>query len=81
MRQCPGNEADLNFVGVIARSNAVLLVAQSLAEVAALDFQACAQGRAVVPEAVRRMVAFMRVRPPGRRRRRRPFPRARGQPE
>ena len=41
VRQSPGNEADLNFVGVIARSNAVLLVAQSLAEVAALDAQAC----------------------------------------
>ena len=79
MRQCPGNEADLNFVGVIARSNAVLLVAQSLAEVAALDYQDCSQGRAVVPEAVRRMVAFMRVRSRGRRRR--SFPRARGQPE
>ena len=79
MRQCPGNEADLNFVGVIARSNAVLLVAQSLAEVAALDWQACYRGEAVVPEAVRRMVAFMRVRSWGRRRR--SFPRARGQPE
>ena len=79
MRQCPGNEADLNFVGVIARSNAVLLVAQSLAEVAALEIQACMRGETVVPEAVRRMVAFMRVRP--LRRRRRSFPRARGQPE
>ena len=79
MRQCPGNEADLNFVGVIARSNAVLLVAQSLAEVAALDFQACVRGVTVVPEAVRRMVAFMRVRSRGRRRR--SFPRAWGQPE
>ena len=73
MRQWPGNEADLNFVGVIARANAVLLVSQSLAEVAALDIQACAAGRAVVPEAVGRVVAFKRVRP-GRRRR--PFPRA-----
>ena len=73
MRQWPGNEADLNFVGVIARANAVLLVSQSLAEVAALDFDDCSQGRAVVPEAVGRIVAFKRVRP-GRRRR--PFPRA-----
>ena len=52
VRQWPGNEADLNFVGVIARANAVLLVSQSLAEVAALDFVECALGRAVVPEAV-----------------------------
>ena len=73
VRQWPGNEADLNFVGVIARANAVLLVSQSLAEVAALDFEDCAAGRAVVPEAVGRIVAFKRVRP-GRRRR--PFPRA-----
>jgi hypothetical protein len=75
VRQWPGNEADLNFVGVIARANAVLLVSQSLAEVAALDFADCAAGRgeAVVPEAVGRIVAFKRVRP-GRRRR--PFPRA-----
>jgi hypothetical protein len=68
VRQWPGNEADLNFVGVIARANAVLLVSQSLAEVAALDFQECFMGRAVVPEAVGRIVAFKRVRP-GRRRR------------
>ena len=73
MRQWPGNEADLNFVGVIARANAVLLVSQSLAEVAALDYAECALGRAVVPEAVGRIVAFKRVRP-GRRRR--PFPHA-----
>ena len=65
VRQWPGNEADLNFVGVIARANAVLLVSQSLAEVAALDFQDCAAGRAVVPEAVGRVVAFKRVRPRG----------------
>ena len=65
VRQWPGNEADLNFVGVIARANAVLLVSQSLAEVAALDYQDCslAAGRAVVPEAVGRIVAFKRVRP------------------
>ena len=53
--------ADLDFVGVIKRCKAVLLVAQALPAVARLDPQACCFGEVEVPEAARRMVAFMRV--------------------
>ena len=61
VRQWPGNAADLDFVGVIVRVKAVLLVAQALPAVAELNFADCYLGKATVPESVRRMVAFMRV--------------------
>ena len=61
VRQWSGNAADLDFVGVIRRCKAVLLVAEALPAVAALDFDDCAEGRAEVPEEARRVVAFMRI--------------------
>ena len=55
-----------DFVGVIKRVKAVMLVAQSLAAVAALSWLECQPGAvgwrmAKVPESVYRQVAFMRV--------------------
>ena len=46
---------------MIRRAKAVVLVAQSLREVAALDLYTCQLGWAVVPAAVGRVVAFRRV--------------------
>ena len=60
-RQWPGNVADLDFVGVIRRCKALVLVAQALSAVAALDWDDCSQYRAEVPEEARRVGAFMRV--------------------
>jgi hypothetical protein len=57
VRQFPGNEADLAFDGVIERSTVVILVAQSLPEVAALG----GFGGEAVPEAVQNQVAFCRA--------------------
>ena len=39
----------------------MVLVAQALPAVAALDFDACGRGEVEVPEEARRVVAFMRV--------------------
>ena len=50
-----------NFRGVIERSKAVILVAQAMPELAALDFQECALRRVAIPAACRSNVAFMRV--------------------
>ena len=46
---------------MIRRAKAVVLVAQSLREVATLNLHACATGNATVPAAVGRVVAFRRV--------------------
>ena len=61
VRQWPGNAADLDFVGVIRRCKAVVLVAQALPAVAALDWDDCCWGRAEVPEEARRVVAFLQI--------------------
>ena len=46
---------------MIQRVKAVVLVAQSLPELATLDFQACAIRDVTIPESVHHTVAFMRV--------------------
>ena len=61
VRQFPGNEADLDFDGVVARSNALLLVADVLPEMAELDLIECWRGGATVPAEVASRVAFSRA--------------------
>eukprot|EP01051_Picozoa_sp_SAG22_P002405 SAG22_NODE_105_length_20045_cov_23.373308_14_plen_978_part_00 len=67
VRQFPGNEADLDFAGVIERSKAVLMVAQALPGVAGLEMTGWRpSGRRIypgqaIPDEERPLVAATRV--------------------
>ena len=61
VRQWPGNVADLDFKGVVARCSAFMLVCTYLPSVAALDGFSLLDGTAVVPAEERRMITFFRV--------------------
>ena len=50
-----------DFRGVIQRSTAVILVAEAMPELAALDFVECATGKVAIPVECHGKVAFMRV--------------------
>ena len=50
-----------DFRGVIQRSKAVILVAEAMPELAALDFGDCTVGRVAIPVECHGKIAFMRV--------------------
>ena len=51
-----------DFRGVIQRTKAVILVAQAMPELAALDFQECVRkGVSLIPDQCRGTIAFLRV--------------------
>ena len=51
-----------DFRGVIQRTKAVILVAQAMPELAALDFQECVDnGVSFIPDQCRGTIAFLRV--------------------
>eukprot|EP00854_Cymbomonas_tetramitiformis_P012845 gene12845-15179_t len=61
VRQWPGNAADLDFDGVIAQSQAVLLVAAALPEVSSLEIIDINFHDARPSEDAKRLIAFFRV--------------------
>ena len=50
-----------DFRGVIQRSTAVILVAEAMPELAALDAQDCVKGKVAIPVECHGKIAFMRV--------------------
>jgi hypothetical protein len=50
-----------DFRGVIKRCKSVILVAQAMPELAAVDFHACSRGEVEIPAVCRRNIAFLRA--------------------
>ena len=61
VRQWPGNGADLDFTGIVARCDAFMLSTTSLPGVAALDKGDIVKGTATASAEDRRKLAFFRV--------------------
>ena len=62
VRQWPGNDADLDFKGIVERCDALMLSATSLPSVARLDVDDIRSGWSKASPKDQRMLAFCRVR-------------------